>query len=251
MRQAAASTSSNMARFKTLERVVVTGLGVASPLGCTVDDYWGGLVAGRPGVVALEDEAFSRLPTRIGAWAAGFDSQAVLSRKEMRRMSRASQLAMVAAPQAVSEAGLMDGEIDLAQVGVIIGSSIGGYCACEPFMKDYYLYGRTSPLTIPLSMNHAPSANVSIRYGFRGPLMSVGTACASSAHSIGYARNLKRVPPTLNNKIPDPECDLDYVTSGSRRCKLDLIMSNSFAFGGSNAALMVGHSTAPSPAGAR
>lgn len=174
------------------ERVVVTGMGVASPLGCTVADFWQGLLAGRSGVVALDEQEFSGLRTRIGALVAGYVVEDHFSRKEARRMSRTSQLALVAARQAISEACLTSGKVDPQEVGVIIGSSIGGFAASDPFFRDFYLRGASSPFIIPISMNHGPSTHVSIEYGFQGPVMTVDAACASAAHSIAYAYNLIR-----------------------------------------------------------
>jgi 3-oxoacyl-(acyl-carrier-protein) synthase len=351
----------------------------------------------------------------------GYEETQYFDVKESRRMSRSSQLGLVAAGQAIPQAKLENGDVDRAEVGVLIGSSIGGYAAAEPFIKNFYDRDRLSPLTIPISMNAGPAANVSIKYGFQGPLLNVDAACATAAHSIGYAFNMIRsgnlevavtgaadcpfapavvaawaamralstredcpaeacrpfsadrdglvlgegagilvleaerhalrrgvpilaeikgygasadsshltqparigpvramqralanagltvdeidyinahatgtewndknetgaikevfgrrayeipvvgnkaalghsiagsgaleligcilslhdqvVPPTINYKVPDPECDLDYVTEGSRRVAVQNIMSNSFAFGGSNAVLIVG-----------
>ncbi len=178
-----------------MERVVITGLGVASPLGSSSADFWAGLLAGRSGVTALEDPLYARLPTRIGALATGYVVEDHFQRKEARRMSRSSQLALVAAAQAIAQAGLLapSAEVDLAEVGVMIGSSIGGFSAGDSFSRDYHLRGQTNPLMIPISMNVGPSSNVSLRYGFQGPLMTVDAACASAAHSIGYAYNLSRM----------------------------------------------------------
>ena len=175
-----------------MERVVVTGIGVASPLGCTVGEFWAGLLEGRSGVVALQEEEFAGLRTRIGARVSSFDPQDHFDRKEARRMSRSSQLARVAADQAITEACLTGGKVDPLEVGVIIGSSIGGFSASDRFFRDFYLHGQSNPFTIPISMNHGPSTHVSIHYGFQGPLMTVDAACASAAHSIGYAYNLIR-----------------------------------------------------------
>lgn len=401
--------------------MVVTGLGVASSLGCEVEEFWRRLTRGDSGVVALEDEALANLPARIGGVVKGYEERDYFDRKEVRRLSRSSQLAVVAASQAVRQAGLSEDGVDRKEVAVLIGSSIGGYSASDYFFRDYYLHGKRGPLIIPTSMNTAPSSNVSIRYGFGGPLINVDGACASGSHSVGYALNLIRagvlevalvggadspftlgimeawcalrvlserndnpseacrpfsadrdglvlgegagvlvleseasarergreilaevlgygasadchhltqpspdgparamqkalhdaglqpnqvgyvnahgtgtwwndknetlaikrvfandassalvvgnkgalghavaaggaleligciltlrdrmVPPTINYRVPDPECDLDYVTDGSRRYEGDRVMSNSFAFGGSNAVLVVG-----------
>ena len=175
-----------------MQRVVVTGLGVASSLGCEVEEFWRRLTRGDSGVVALEDEAFASLPTRIGAVVKGYEERDNFDRKEVRRLSRSSQLAVVAASQAVRQAGLTEEGIDRTEVAVLIGSSIGGYSASDDFFRDYYLHGKRGPLIIPTCMNTAPSSNVSIRFGFGGPLINVDGACASGSHSIGYAFNLIR-----------------------------------------------------------
>jgi 3-oxoacyl-[acyl-carrier-protein] synthase II len=351
----------------------------------------------------------------------GYEEGKYFDAREARRMSRSSQLGLVAAAQAVVNARLDDEAVDRDEVGVFVGSSIGGYSAADSFIKRYHAENRLSPFTIPISMNIGPGANISIKYGFQGPLVDVDAACSTAAHSIGHAFHMIRygnlqvavsgaadspfspavvgawmalhavsnrvdrpeeacrpfsadrdgmvlgegagilvleaeshalrrgvpilgevkgygasadsshltqptkkgpalamkraladarlnvedidyinahatgtewndknetraikevfgerayempvvgnkaalghsiagsgaleligcilslrdqvVPPTINYKVPDPECDLDYVTEGSRKMKLNNIMSNSFAFGGSNAVLIVG-----------
>jgi beta-ketoacyl-acyl-carrier-protein synthase II len=178
-----------------MERVVVTGLGVVSPLGLNCAEFWGNLLAGRSGVVSLTDPAYAKLPTRIAAVASGYHVEEHFQRKEARRLSRTSQMALVAAAQAMDDAGLTQSNsgVDLEAAGVIIGSSIGGFSAGDGFSREYHLRGQTNPLIIPISMNHGPSTNVSLRYGMQGPLMTVDAACASAAHSIGYAFNLIRM----------------------------------------------------------
>ncbi len=172
------------------ERVLVTGMGVASPLGCTIETFWSRLIEGESGAVALDGEEFAHLRTRIGARVTGYREEDYFDRKEARRMSRTSQLALVAVKQAVQQARLM--EADPTRIGVIIGSSIGGYSASDYFFKDYYASRKESPFVIPICMNSAPSSSVSIRYGFQGPLMAVDSACASAAHAIGHAIQLIR-----------------------------------------------------------
>lgn len=174
------------------ERVVVTGMGVASPLGCSVGDFWEGLLAGRSGVGSLEGSIFSGLHTRIGGVVWSYDESQYFEGKEARRMSRSSQLGMVAARQAISDAMLDDNNVDRSDVGVLIGSSIGGYTAAEGFIKNYYEHVRMSPFTIPISMNIAPGSNISIKYGFQGPLLNMDAACSTAAHSIGHAFNMIR-----------------------------------------------------------
>ncbi|MCC7358227.1 MAG: beta-ketoacyl-[acyl-carrier-protein] synthase family protein [Anaerolineales bacterium] len=175
-----------------MERVVITGMGVASPLGCTVQTFWEGLLAGRSGVVPVTEAEFGALRTRIGARLAGYDERQYFDAKEARRMSRSSQMAVAATTQAVAQAGLTPQQIDYQEVGVIIASSIGGFAASDGFFKAFYVKGTSNPLIIPISMNSAPSSNVSIRFGFQGPMLTVDAACASSAHAIGYCYNLIR-----------------------------------------------------------
>ena len=174
------------------ERVVVTGMGVVSPLGCNVAEFWDGLLAGRSGVKSLDGGIFAGMETRIGAMVWDYEESQNFNSKEARRMSRSSQLAIVAAEQAISEAILADGNVDYQEVASIIGSSIGGYSAADQFFKNFYDHGRTSPYTIPFSMNSGPASNVSIKFGFQGPLVSVDAACATAAHSIGNAYNMIR-----------------------------------------------------------
>lgn len=174
------------------ERVVVTGMGVASPLGCDLSGFWNNLLAGCSGVISLEGSIFSGMPSKIGAIVRGYEESDHFDSKEARRMSRSSQLGLVAAKQAIAQAGMENGEVDRTGVGVIVGSSIGGYSASDQFFKSFYLQNRLSPFTIPISMNVGPGSNISIKHGFQGPLMSVDAACSSAAHSIGYAFNMIR-----------------------------------------------------------
>ena len=175
-----------------LERVVVTGMGLASPLGCSVAEFWEGLVAGRGGVVALTAADFARLSTRIGALVPDLEAHWQFGPKAARRMSRSSQMALVAAAQALAQAGLPEPSVNSEEVAVVVGSSIGGFAASDNFFRDYYLHGTTSPLVIPISMNNGPASNISIHFGLQGPLLAVDAACASAAHAIGYCYNLIR-----------------------------------------------------------
>ena len=174
------------------EKVVVTGMGVASPLGCTLADFWGELLAGHSGVSFIDETIFPGLPSKIGGMVKGYKEERYFDTKDARRMSRSSQLGLVAVDQAIKDSKLDDGSVDYREVGVIVGSSIGGYSASDPFIKQYYSNNRLSPFTIPISMNIGPGANISIKYGFQGPLFSVDAACSTSAHSIGYAFNMIR-----------------------------------------------------------
>ena len=174
------------------ERVVVTGLGVVSPLGVDVESFWNALLAGKSGVAGLEGERFENVRPRIGAIVQGLDERDFFDRKEMRRLSRSSRLAVVAASQAIGQSGLQDGGAEASEVAVMVGSSIGGYSNSDAYFREFYKTHRASPFSIPVSMNSAPSANISIRFGFRGPLVNIDAACATAAHSIGLASHLIR-----------------------------------------------------------
>lgn len=174
------------------ERVVITGMGIASPLGCSVAEFWDGLLAGRSGVGSLEGGIFSGLHTNIGAVVLGLEHVKSFDAKDARRMSRSSQLGLVAAGQAIQQAKLDNGNIAREGVGIFVGSSIGGFSGSEPYFKSFFETDRLSPFTIPISMNVGPGSNISIKYGFRGPLINVDAACSSAAHSIGQAFSMIR-----------------------------------------------------------
>lgn len=167
-------------------------MGVASPLGCSLGEFWDRLVAGHSGVGTLDGSVFSGSPSKIGAVVWGYDAAQYFDDKETRRMSRSSQLGLVAAEGAIIGSGLNEDHFDREDVGVFVGSSIGGYSAADPHIKGFHQNGRISPFTIPISMNIGPGANISIKYGFQGPLVDVDAACSTAAHSIGYAFNMIR-----------------------------------------------------------
>lgn len=174
------------------ERVVVTGMGVASPLGCDLTKFWKGLLEGRSSVGSLDGTIFSDMPSKIGAVVRGYEEKEHFDNKELRRLSRSSQLGLIAADHATSETMLNNGSVDHESVGILVGSSIGGYSAADLHIKGFHENGRISPFTIPISMNIGPGANISIKYGFQGPLVDVDAACSTAAHSIGSAFNMIR-----------------------------------------------------------
>ncbi len=176
-----------MNKKREFSRVVVTGMGVASPLGCSVAEFQGGLLAGASGVETLTDIDLSRCRTKIGAPVTGYTPEDHFDQKEIKRYSRSSQLALVAAQQAIQDAGVDLGRGDPVRRGVILGSSIGGYTSVEEFFQRYFDGWRGAPFIIPKVMNNAPASNISINYGITGPLLNLDVACASAAHAIGYA----------------------------------------------------------------
>lgn len=176
---------------QNLKRVLITGLGVTSPLGCTVSDFWDGLLEGRSGTTTITGMDVSQCRTRIGAQVPNYDATQHFSRKELQRLSRTSQLALLAAGEALADAQLTP-HCDPSSVAVILGGTIGGFTASEPVFRRYFEDGTTSPYSVPCLMNVGPASNVSIRFGFKGPLMEIDGACSSSGHAIGYAYNLIR-----------------------------------------------------------
>ncbi len=174
-------------------RVVITGMGVVSPLGSSVESFWSGLLNGDSGVVALTEFDLSKCRSRIGARVRGYDPVDHFTNRELRRLNLTSQFALVAADQAFADAMLDGDDRSRSCVGVIIGSAAGGSVEVESIVRSFLDEGIVSnPLSVPLAMNNAPASNVSIRFGCHGPLMTVDAACASSAHAIGYAFNLIR-----------------------------------------------------------
>jgi len=143
--------------------------------------------------VTLTDIDLSTCRTRIGARIAGYDPSFYFSARDLKRMGFVSQLALVAATEAVRSAGLDISDCDPLGLGVVLGGTSGGFVGFEPALLRFFIEKTIrDPMTLPILMNNAPASNVSIKFGFRGPLMTIDAACASSSHAIGYAFNLIR-----------------------------------------------------------
>ena len=173
-------------------RVVVTGMGVISPVGNDLETTWANLLAGRSGggpVTAFE--ATDDFPCRIGCEVKGFDPLDYLDKREARRHDRVSQFAVAASAQALRQAGL-DGpppDGDPKRFGVIFGSGIGGIATFEEQHRRLIEQGpnRVSPFFIPMFIPDISAGLISIRWGLQGPNYATVSACASSAHAIGDA----------------------------------------------------------------
>ena len=180
----------------SIPRVVITGMGALTALGLDVATTWEGLVAGRSGVATITQFDPSRLTTRIGAEVKGFDSSAVLDRKEQRRNDRHVQFALVAARQAMDQAGLparLEGE-EAERTGVVIGTGIGGI---QTLADQILLMGergpsRMSPFLIPMAIGNLAAGVTAIAFGPQGPNFGVVSACATGGHSIGEAWEIIR-----------------------------------------------------------
>jgi 3-oxoacyl-[acyl-carrier-protein] synthase II len=180
----------------TLRRVVVTGLGLISPVGNTVAEGWANVLAGRSGIGPITRFDASGMPCRIAGEVKGFDVEAYMPAKEARHMDVFIHYGLAAAVQAVQDAGLPHGstltEDEAERYGCIVGSGIGGLPMIEETQRDYLDRGprRISPFFVPASIINMISGHISIRYGYTGPNLSIVTACTTGLHCIGEAGRL-------------------------------------------------------------
>jgi len=170
-------------------RVVITGLGVVSPVGSDLETFWKNLTAGKSGISSITKFDPTDYPVQIAAEVKDFEPTKYFDKKEVRRLDPFIQFAVGAADQAVKMAGLEESELDKERVGVIIGSGIGGLTTIEQQLKILWEKGprRVSPYCVPMEIINMASGIVSIRYGYKGPNVSVVTACATGTHAIGEA----------------------------------------------------------------
>lgn len=170
-----------------MRRVVVTGLGVVSPLGMGAEATWEGLLAGRSGAGPITLFDCSKHSTQFACEVKGFDPLAFTDKKEARKMDRFIQLAIAASDFAIKDASLTFTREESELVGVYIGSGIGGFSSIEREYSEMIKGGprRISPFFIPSAIVNLAAGWVSIRTGARGPSSATATACTSSAHAIG------------------------------------------------------------------
>ncbi len=178
-----------------MRRVVVTGLGALTPLGNSVQDYWGGLLQGRSGAAPITRFDASKFRTQFAAEVKGFDPENHMDRKEARKMDPYTQYAMVTAEEAFNDAGLHQFKIDGERAGVIWGSGIGGLYTVFHEFKSYFEGDGTpkfNPFFVPKMISDIAAGYLSIRYGFHGPNYTTVSACASSNNAIIDAFNYIR-----------------------------------------------------------
>jgi len=175
----------------TLERkrVVVTGLGAITPIGNTLHDYWEGLLQGRSGIGPITLFDASHHACRIAGEVKGFDPQAYMDRKDAKRMDRFAQFAVAASKQAIADAQFEITEQNATQVGVIIGTGIGGLKVLEEQEEVYLTRGpdRCSPFMIPMMIANMAAGLTAIHTGAKGPNTCPVTACAAGSNAIGDA----------------------------------------------------------------
>ena len=174
-------------------RVVVTGLGCISPVGNTVADAWANLLAGKSGIDLITKFDASSFSCRVAGEVKNFDLESYISAKEARAMDTFIHYGIAAASQAITDAGLPIGDAlgdELAyRIGVVLGSGIGGLPMIESVHTEYVQRGarRISPFFVPSTIVNMVAGHVSMRFGFKGPNLSIVTACTTGLHCIGQA----------------------------------------------------------------
>ena len=172
-----------------MRRVVITGLGVVSPLGCGLKVFWDRVTAGHSGIRRITKFDPSRFPTQIAGEVIEFDANAFISPKEQRRMDQFSQFGLAAAKMAIVDSGLDLNTANHERIGVIVGSGIGGLQTLEAQHSVLRDKGpsRCSPFMIPQMISNMAGGLIAIEHKLKGPNYSVVSACASALHSMGDA----------------------------------------------------------------
>lgn len=173
-------------------RVVITGLGVISPVGIGVSENWNNITAARSGICRITHFDPANFHSQIAGEIKNFDPTLYVSGKDARHMDRFIQLGIAASIEAISDAGIKVTEANAERIGVHIGSGIGGVQTIEGTALIVKERGprRVSPFYVPSSIINMISGNLSIMYGLRGPNLAMGTACTTSTHAIGDAGRL-------------------------------------------------------------
>ena len=174
-------------------RVVVTGLGIVSPVGNSVEEAWQNILAGKSGIAAVTKFDVSTFPVKFAGEVKNFDITQYISAKDARRMDDFIHFGLAAGIQAVRDAGLdKENVVDPERVGVAIGSGIGGLPLIEATQLEYAAGGvrKVSPFFVPGSIINMISGNLSIEFGFKGPNIALVSACTTGTHSIGDAARI-------------------------------------------------------------
>jgi len=171
-------------------RVVVTGLGMVSPVGSTVQSAWDAILRGESGIGPVTRFDVSAFPVRFGGSVRGFDVGQYIPPKEARRMDEFMHYGVAAGVQAVSDSGLDFSKTDPARCGAVCGAGIGGLWTIETEYSEYLKANsprKISPFFVPATIINMIAGHLSIRYGLKGPNLGVVTACTTSTHAIGLA----------------------------------------------------------------
>ena len=174
-------------------RVVVTGLGIVSPVGSTLESAWENVLAGKSGIAPITRFDVSAFPARFGGAVIGFDAEKYLSAKDLRKMDPFMHYGFAAAADALKDSGLTVTDENSPRIGVAMGAGIGGLDTIE---ENYQKYSETkspkkiSPFFVPGSIINMISGHVSIQFNLKGPNIATVTACTTSTHSVGLAARL-------------------------------------------------------------
>ena len=177
-----------------MRRVVVTGMGVVSPLGNSLDETWQGIKEGKSGIANITGFDCTDYKVQIAAEVKDFDASQFIDKREARKMARFTQFAVAAAVQAVKDAGLTKETIDADRTGIMLGNGIGGFEIYESSFKKYFESGpaRIPPMTVPLLIPNEAAGNISMLFGIHGPSWTLATACASGTDALGNALDMVR-----------------------------------------------------------
>lgn len=210
-----------------MRRIVITGMGLVTPLGCGVENVWARIIAGTSGITTMPKDLAPEVASQIIGFvpgidddAAGFDPGASISSKERRKMDRFIQFAIVASDEAINQANWRPAsQADKDATATVIASGVGGFPAIAEAARDIEKRGtkRVSPFLIPSFLVNLAAGHVSIRHGFSGPIGAPVTACAASAQSIGDGARL------INNG------EADVVVCGGAEAGLDRVAIAGFA----------------------
>jgi len=167
--------------------VVITGLGALTPIGNNIQAYWQGLVQGVSGAAPITRFDAAQHKTRFACELKGYHAEEFFERKEARKLDPCSQYALIACEEAVQDAGLNLGKLDLERVGVIWGTGVGGLQSIQEEIAAFVKEGmipRFSPFFVPKMIANMPAGHISIKYGFKGPNFTTVSACASAANAL-------------------------------------------------------------------
>lgn len=173
----------------TKRRVVITGLGMVSPVGLSVSESWGNILAGKGGIGPITHFDVSAFSTRFGGSVKGFDPTNYIPAKDVKKMDPFIHYGIAAAKEAIENSGIEVTEQNAARIGVVIGSGIGGITGIEKGHEAFMKSGprKISPFFVPANIINMISGNVSIMFGLKGPNYAITTACATATHCIGDA----------------------------------------------------------------
>ncbi len=173
-------------------RVVVTGMGMLSPVGNTVEESWKALLAGQSGISLIDHFDTTDFATRFAGMVKDFNAEDYMSKKDARKMDLFIQYGVAAGVQALKDSGIESTDENAHRMGVAIGSGIGGLGLIESNHKALLEKGprKISPFFVPSTIVNMIAGHLSIMYGLRGPNITISTACTTGLHNIGHAARM-------------------------------------------------------------